>query len=70
MSFISHLVTLQNDAELVGKAVKHKVSPKPVYVKKGIMGKKEIKTINPFTGKIENYKGAKKPVNSKPVRVK
>lgn len=61
---------LSNDAELVGKAVKHKVSPEPVYVKKGLMGKKEIKTINPFTGKIENYHGTKKPVCDKPIRVK
>ena len=61
---------LSNDAELIGKAVKHKVSPEPVYVKKGFMGKKEIKTINPFNGKIENYSGNKKPVCDKPIKIK
>lgn len=50
-----------NDAEFGATCIKHKVDPEPVYIKKGLFGKKEVKTINPWNGKIEEYKGSKQP---------
>ena len=61
---------MQNDAALVGQAVKHKVNPEPVYTKKGVFSKKEVSTLNPLTGKIEPYNGNKLPADKKVIKVK
>ena len=61
---------LENDAELVKDCVKHKIDPEPVFVKKGLLGKKQVKTINPFNGKIENYNGNKMPSSKAVIKIK
>ena len=60
---------LSSDAELVKDGVKHKIDPEPVYTRKGLFGKKEKSTINPWNGKVESYKGDKTPKTKKVFRV-
>lgn len=60
---------LEKDADLVGKAIKHKKDPKVYKVKTKRFGKAETVTVNPVTGKVKPYAGNKKPVNKKAVKM-
>ena len=60
----------QSDVEAGAKVLKHKIDPEPVYVKEKKWGKKSVKTINPVTGTVSDYKGTKVPTNKKPVVIK
>lgn len=60
----------ENDVELTKNCIKHKIDPEPIYVKKGMFGKKEVKTINPVTGNIEKYNGKKMPKTNKIYKIK
>ena len=57
---------LASDVDFVGKCIKHKTDPDPILVKQGHFGKKMTITVSP-TGKVEQYKGSKPPVNKKAV---
>lgn len=48
-----------------GRDVAEAVNPTPIKVKHGFFGPTKKVTINPFTGKVSDYKGPKKAANKK-----